>query len=197
MVFLMDRCEALPAQYPDIPGMVGDSPSIHHLKSILFPIAQSDATVLITGETGTGKEIVARAIHYQGARKAFPFIPLNCGALPDSLFENELFGHAQGAYTDAKGTVNGVLTEAEKGTLFLDEIDSLSLCSQVKILRLLQEKEYRPLGSAKIVKADVRLIAATNKNLVQLVETKKFRGGLILSFKCFAHGDTSLKGKIG
>ena len=162
----------------EIPGLVGDSPSIRDLKGIIVPIAQSDATVLIMGETGTGKEVVARAVHYQSRRKAFPFIPLNCGALPDELFENELFGHERGAYTDAKGISKGVLGEAENGTLFLDEVDSLSLRAQVKVLRLLQEKEYRPLGSSKTIKTNIRLISATNKDLFQLIQTNKFREDL-------------------
>jgi transcriptional regulator with PAS, ATPase and Fis domain len=141
-------------------------------------LAASDATVLINGETGTGKELVARALHYSGPRCNGPFVPCNCGALPDHLFENELFGHAPGAYTDARREQKGLLAIANGGTLFLDEIDSLSLSGQVKLLRLLQDKEYRPLGSAQLHHADVRIIAATNVKLTDLVAKKSFREDL-------------------
>ena len=141
-------------------------------------LAASDATVLIHGETGTGKELVARALHYSGRRRNGPFVPCNCGALPDHLFENELFGHAAGAYTDARGEQKGLLAIANGGTLFLDEIDSLSLSGQVKLLRLLQDKEYRPLGSSQLHHADVRIMAATNVKLADLVAKKAFREDL-------------------
>ena len=141
-------------------------------------LAAVDATILINGETGTGKELVARALHYGGQRRNGPFVPCNCGALPDYLFENELFGHAQGAYTDARAEQKGLLAIAEGGTLFLDEIDSLSLNGQVKLLRLLQDREYRPLGSAQIHRADVRIMAATNVKLTDLVAQKLFRQDL-------------------
>jgi len=141
-------------------------------------LAAVDATVLINGETGTGKELVARALHYGGRRRNGPFVPCNCGALPDHLFENELFGHAPGAYTDARLEQKGLLAIADGGTLFLDEIDSLSLNGQVKLLRLLQDREYRPLGSAQIHHADVRIMAATNVTLADLVAQKLFREDL-------------------
>jgi DNA-binding NtrC family response regulator len=134
--------------------------------------------VLIAGETGTGKELVARAIHYQSPRQGKPFIPVNCGALPDHLFENELFGHTKGAYTDASSPEKGLVAEAEAGTLFLDEVDTLSASAQVKLLRFLQNREYRPLGSSKSITADVRILAATNADLRQQVQTKRFREDL-------------------
>jgi len=131
--------------------------------------------VLICGETGSGKELFARAIHYQGPRRSKPFIPVNCGALPDHLFENELFGHNKGAFTDASSAEQGLVAEAEGGTLFLDEVDALSPSAQIKLLRFLQDGEYRPLGSARSLFADVRVIAATNCDLGEKVRLKQFR----------------------
>lgn len=133
---------------------------------------------MIYGETGTGKELIARAIHYNSHRHGKPFIPVNCGALPDHLIENELFGHAKGAFTDASTAEKGLIAEAEGGALFLDEVDTLSSSAQIKLLRFLQDKEYRHLGSSKSRGADVRVIAATNSNLWYLVETKRFREDL-------------------
>jgi DNA-binding NtrC family response regulator len=137
-----------------------------------------DATVLITGETGTGKDLFARAVHYQSARTSKPFVPVNCAALPDHLVENELFGHSKGAFTDAGLDHKGLLAEADGGTLFLDEINSLSLLAQGKLLRFLQDREYRPLGSNKSRTSDVRIIAASNTDLKELVGQKLFRADL-------------------
>jgi DNA-binding NtrC family response regulator len=141
-------------------------------------LAGSDATVLITGETGTGKELFARGIHYHSARKGMPFIPVNCGALPDQLFENELFGHARGAFTSAFSQQRGLVAEAEGGTLFLDEVEALSSAAQAKLLRFLQDRVYRPLGSSKSKVGSVRILAATNANLWNEVEGKRFREDL-------------------
>jgi len=141
-------------------------------------LAQSKAPVVISGETGSGKELLARAIHYQSARKSKPFIPVNCGALPDDLFENELFAHVKGAYTNASTNEKGLIAEAEGGTLLLDEVDALSPAAQIKLLRFLQSGEYRPLGSSRAVVADVRTIAATNTDLGRSVELKLFREDL-------------------
>jgi DNA-binding NtrC family response regulator len=138
----------------------------------------NDAPVLFNGETGTGKELCARVIHLLSKRHAGPFIPVDCGALPDHLFENELFGHVRGAYTDARSDQKGLVALAERGTLFLDEIDSLSLTAQSKVLRLLQERTFRPLGSDQFRQANVRIIAATNRHLQVLVEQKAFRSDL-------------------
>jgi DNA-binding NtrC family response regulator len=141
-------------------------------------LAQSKAPVVISGETGSGKELFARAIHYQSSRRSKPFIPVNCGALPDDLFENELFGHVKGAYTNASSAEHGLIAEAEGGTLFLDEVDALSAAAQIKLLRFLQSGEYRALGSARSSLADVRIIAATNTDLTRRVELKLFREDL-------------------
>ncbi len=138
-------------------------------------LARSNSPVLITGETGTGKEMCARAIHHLGRRRNLPFIPVDCGAFPDHLFENEMFGHARGAFTDAHRDQRGVIAMAEGGTLFLDEIDSLSQSSQAKLLRFLQERSYRPLGSDKFVRADVNVLTATNRDLDRMVRENRFR----------------------
>ncbi len=158
--------------------MVGESPAfLEEIRKIPL-VARCEATVLISGETGTGKELCARAIHYLGLRAGKPFIPVNCGAIHGELIERELFGHMKGAYTGADSSQPGLVEEAEGGTLFLDEIDCLPLASQVKLLRLLQEKEYRPIGSAKSRRADVRVITATNIDLGRAMHEGKFRQDL-------------------
>ncbi len=141
-------------------------------------VARSDGRILITGETGTGKEMCARAIHYLSPRAARPFVPVNCGAIPVELVENELFGHERGAYTGANSTYHGLIHEAEGGTLFLDEIDCLPLLAQTKLLRFLQEHEYRPLGSSRVRRADVRIIAASNVDLEEAVREGRVRRDL-------------------
>jgi two-component system, NtrC family, response regulator GlrR len=159
-------------------ALVGESESFVRAIKNIPPLAQSDATVLICGETGTGKELFARAIHYHSPRRNKPFIPVNCAALPDHLFENELFGHVKGAFTDATSSEKGVIAEAEGGTLILDEVDTLSPAAQAKLLRFLQSGEYRPLGSSRSVTASVRIIAATNTDLFDRVKAKLFREDL-------------------
>jgi len=141
-------------------------------------VAKCGASVLISGETGTGKELYARAIHYLSLRSSKPLIPVNCGAMPSELIEDELFGHERGAFTGATSSVGGLLQEAEGGTVFLDEIDCLPLPAQSKLLRFLQEKEYRPLGSTKVRKADVRVIAASNADFDEAIATEKIRRDL-------------------
>ena len=159
-------------------GLVGESPAFLAVIRRALDVAHTDATILLSGETGTGKELVARAIHYGSFRQAKPFIPVNCGALPDHLVENELFGHAKGAYTDAAAAEKGLVAEAEEGTLFLDEVDTLSASAQVKLLRFLQDRQYRPLGGARSLHANVRIIAATNVDLWHQVQQKCFRDDL-------------------
>ena len=161
-----------------IQKIIGKNPAFISEINKLPLIAKCNVCVLITGETGTGKEIIARTIHYLSPRADKPFVPVNCGAIPNDLVENELFGHEKGAFTGAMFSHRGLITEASGGTLFLDEVDSLPLISQVKLLRFLQDKEYRSLGSVKTLKADVRIIAASNHNLDELVQAEKFRPDL-------------------
>jgi PAS domain S-box-containing protein len=151
---------------------------IHDIFNILPDIAESDSTVLIQGASGTGKELFAKAIHHLSRRKEKPFIKVNCGALPDTLLESELFGYVKGAFTDAKKDKLGRFALANEGTIFLDEVGDMSPSLQVKLLRVLQEKEYEPLGSTSSRKTDVRIIAASNKDLSKLVNEDKFRDDL-------------------
>jgi two-component system, NtrC family, response regulator GlrR len=158
--------------------MIGESASfLSEIKKIPL-LAKSGAIVLITGETGTGKELCARAIHYLSPRSRSPFMPINCGAIPVELVENELFGHEKGAFTGASETRSGLIAEAEGGTIFLDEVDCLPLAAQVKLLRFLQEKEYRPLGSKKMKKADVRVLAAMNVDPQEAIAAGRLRQDL-------------------
>lgn len=145
--------------------LIGESPAFVEETKKIPVLARSDTSVLISGETGTGKEMVARAIHYLSPRAGKSFVPVNCGAIPVELLENELFGHKSGAFTGAAGARDGLIREAEQGTIFLDEINCLPLLAQVKLLRFLQNKEYRPLGSTRVLTGDVRIIAASNANL--------------------------------
>lgn len=159
-------------------SLVGECPEFVKALEKIPAFAAAEATVLILGETGSGKELFARGVHYCSGRQKGPFVPVNCGALPEQLFENELFGHARGAYTDARTNVEGLLAVAARGTLFLDEVDGLALSSQVKLLRLLQNREYRPLGSTKTQTADVRIVAAMNGNPERLLAEGKLREDL-------------------
>ena len=158
--------------------IIGESPAFVSALRCLPKVAGVTASVLVSGETGTGKEVFARAIHYLGPRKSQPFVPVNCGAIPSDLVENELFGHERGAYTGATGAGKGLLAVAEGGTLFLDEINALPLASQVKLLRFIQEKEYRALGSIVTRHSDVRTVAAANIDLSKAVQDGDFRQDL-------------------
>lgn len=157
---------------------VGEHPAFREAIRALPLLAKSELPVMIAGPTGTGKELCARAIHQLSKRRSFPFIALDCGAIPEHLFENELFGHARGAFTDAHADQKGLIALANGGTLFLDEVDSLSLGAQAKLLRFLQERTYRPLGSDRFVKADVNVIAATNRDIERSVRERQFRSDL-------------------
>ena len=158
--------------------IVGESLAFVALIRQIPAIARYDVNLLVLGETGTGKEVFARAIHYCSQRAGKPFIPVNCGAIPVDLLENEFFGHESGAFTSANSCRRGVIKEADGGTLFLDEVDSLSPLAQVKLLRFLQDGQFRPLGSTSICSADVRVIAASNANLAEALETGRFRKDL-------------------
>lgn len=158
--------------------IIGKSPLIQQLFAILPDIAESDSAVLIQGPSGTGKELFARAIHNISNHKDGPYVAINCGALPDNLLESELFGYVKGAFTDAKMDKPGRFARAEGGTLFLDEIGELPLAVQVKLLRVLQDGEYEPLGATQPLKANVRIIAATNQDLLQLLSEGRFREDL-------------------
>jgi DNA-binding NtrC family response regulator len=160
-------------------GLIGKSPAFLQTLSRIPLAARTNTPVLIVGETGTGKELIARAIHDSSTRRDSAFIPVDCASIPDHLFENELFGHARGAFTDARNDQKGLVGIANGGTLFLDEIDSLSLGAQAKLLRFLQERTYRPLGSDAFLRANVKILTATNKNLNALVETEQFRSDLL------------------
>lgn len=170
---------------PDEGGgeLLGASPAFLATLSQLRRIASSEAPLLIEGETGSGKELVARAVHYRGTRRAGPFVPVNCGALPDHLVEAELFGHERGAFTDAKTARRGLVAQADKGTLFLDEVDTLSTKAQVTLLRFLQDQHFRPLGSSHELRCDVRVIAATNQPLSAMVQDGRFRCDLLYRLK--------------
>jgi two-component system response regulator GlrR len=158
--------------------IIGSSPAIRGVLDLVSIAANNDITVLVQGESGTGKELVARAIHYTGARAAHPFITVNCGAVPETLMEDELFGHVRGAFTGAHGEKRGVFEESSGGTLFLDEIGDLYPSCQVKLTRVLQEREVRRLGDTRTRRVDVRVIAATNKDLQHEVQQRRFREDL-------------------
>ena len=158
--------------------IISKSPAMRRLFSILPEVAQSESTVILQGESGTGKELFCRAIHSLSSRANGPFIAINCGALPDTLLESELFGHVAGAFTDAKKSRQGRFAMAEGGTLFLDEIGDISPALQVRLLRVIEERCYEPLGSSKTLKTDVRIIAAANKDLAELVNDGSFRKDL-------------------
>ncbi len=158
--------------------LVGEAPAFRRSVARLPAIARADATVLVSGETGTGKELVARAIHYLSPRGSGPFTAVNCGSLPDTLLEDELFGHERGAYTDARESRQGLLRFTSNGTLLLDEVDSLTPRAQVALLRVLQDRSFRALGSSLEQSADVRVIAASNVDLSALVERGLFRPDL-------------------
>jgi len=167
--------------------MIGESAAFQQMLETIVRVAYCpDATVLIHGETGTGKELVARAIHHLSARSSFPFVAVNCGALPDTLAENELFGHQPGAFTGAAKSTVGLLLQAHRGTLFLDEIDSLPAKAQVALLRFLQDGSFRPLGSSKEERVDVRIVAASNRRLEREVHAGRFRQDLFYRLNLIA-----------
>ena len=168
--------------YP-VAGMVGDSDAMKQVFARIEKVAPTDSTVLIYGESGTGKELVARAIHEQGARKSIPLVTMNCAAIPDSLIESELFGYEKGAFTGAEKSTQGLIESADNGTLFLDEVAELSPSAQAGLLRVLQEGELRRLGSTKTKRVNVRVLAATHRDLVARVDEGLFRDDLLYRLK--------------
>jgi transcriptional regulator with GAF, ATPase, and Fis domain len=158
--------------------MIGDSPAMQHIKEMIDKVAPTDARVLITGKNGTGKELVARWLHEKSNRSGYPFVEVNCAAIPSELIESELFGHEKGAFTSAHKQRKGKFEQANGGTIFLDEIGDMSLSAQAKVLRALQENKISRVGSDKEIKVDVRVIAATNKNLNDEIKEAKFREDL-------------------
>jgi Nif-specific regulatory protein len=168
-----------------ITNIIGNSNKMREVFQMISQVSKSNATVLIRGESGTGKELVANAIHYNSLRSKSPFVKVNCAALPSNLIESELFGHEKGAFTGAIRQKRGKFELAHKGTVFLDEIGSIGMDVQVKLLRVLQEKEFERVGGYETIKADVRIMAATNKNLEQAVEEETFRGDLYYRLNVF------------
>ena len=158
--------------------MIGHNPAMRRVLETIQRVASSSCTVLVTGESGTGKELVVAALHDASPRTGKPLVTVNCGAIPENLIESELFGHARGAFTGAHATRQGHVAAAEGGTLFLDEVGELPLQVQVKLLRLLQQREYSMVGDSRVVKSDVRIVAATNRDLEVEVEARRFREDL-------------------
>lgn len=177
-------------------ALVGNSPAIQSVRSFIERVARTDATVLILGETGTGKEVVARNIHYHSERRNKPFVAVNCGAIPADLLESELFGHEKGAFTGAISARQGRFEMAEGGTLFLDEIGDMPLMMQVKLLRVLQERTFERVGSNKSMSTDVRIIAATHRNLEEMIDDGKFREDLFYRLNVFPIDMPSLQNRI-
>lgn len=172
-------------EHQQIDSLIGDSPSFRRVLQAIDSVRESNATILLTGESGTGKEMVARAIHKHGNRADKPFVAVNCAAIPEGLLESEMFGHRKGAFTGAVTDRIGRFQQADKGTLFLDEIGEMPLALQAKILRALQERVIEPVGDPRERKVDVRVIAATNKNLLEAVANKEFREDLYYRLNVF------------
>jgi len=178
-------------------GLIGESDALQEVWVAIEKAAASQATVLITGESGTGKELVARAIHYSSLRASAPFVPINCGGIPENLLESELFGYVKGAFTGATETRAGFFQTAEGGTIFLDEISETSLSMQVKLLRVLQDKEVFLVGARQHQKVDVRIIAATNKDLLTLVKKDEFREDLYYRLNVITIDIPPLRDRVG
>jgi transcriptional regulator with GAF, ATPase, and Fis domain len=167
---------AVPGEPPLVEGMIGTSPQMRAVYELTRRVAASSATVLLTGETGTGKELIARAVHLLSPRSTGPFIRVNCGALAESLLESELFGHVKGAFTSANENRTGRFEAAHGGTVFLDEINSVSHKLQVKLLRVLQEHEFEREGDTRTIRVDCRIVAATKRDLRDEIVEGRFRG---------------------
>jgi DNA-binding NtrC family response regulator len=190
-----DPSRPQPGERGDAASILGTSPEIVEVRRHIEKIARADASVLIQGETGSGKELAARSIHQHSRRAAAPFVAVNCGAVPDGLIETEFFGHGKGAFTDAKEARPGVIAQAQSGTLFLDETDTLSPKAQVTLLRFLQDLRYRPVGTTREIWSDLRVIAASNQDLYALVEAGRFRRDLLYRLNIFELWIPPLRGR--
>jgi formate hydrogenlyase transcriptional activator len=182
---------AIPFESPN--ELIGSSHGLRQVMNSIQMVARTDSAVLIQGETGTGKELVAKAVHQESLRKHGPYIKVNCAAMPGGLLESELFGHERGAYTGALTQTTGRFQLAHTGTLFLDEIGDLPLELQPKLLRVLQEQEFERLGSTRTIRVDVRIVAATNQDLFQMVQERRFRADLFYRLNVFPIGIPSLR----
>ena len=181
VTYLRDELE----RFHPFKKIIGEDKRMKEIYELMQTIADSDGSILIQGESGTGKELVARAIHKHGSRRQQPFVVINCAAIPATLMESEIFGHNKGAFTGASRTKIGKLEIADKGIVFLDDVDTFDIGMQAKLLRVIQEKEFERLGSTKVIKIDVRFIAASNKNLERLVEREEFREDLFYRLNVF------------
>ncbi|TQV77010.1 sigma-54-dependent Fis family transcriptional regulator [Aliikangiella marina] len=177
--------------------LIGDTPIMKQLKQTILKLARSQAPVFINGESGTGKELVAKLIHYKGPRADAPFVPVNCGAIPSELMESEFFGHKKGSFTGAISDKKGLFQSADGGTLFLDEIAELPIAMQVKLLRAIQEKSVRPVGGESEIPINVRILSASHKNLLELVEKEAFRQDLFYRINVIELSVPSLKERAG
>ena len=175
--------------------VVGESKKMKVIMAQVIQAAKTDSNIYIFGESGTGKELIAKNLHVASPRKDFPFLAINCAAIPETLLESELFGYEEGAFTGATRRKKGIFTMAHKGTLFLDEISEMSSAMQVKLLRILETKEFHPLGSEKIAKVDVRIIVASNKNLRGRGRKRYFPQGPLLPHPCYSYQASSSQGK--
>jgi len=182
---MMQRTALLPANAA-LPNLIGQSEKIRDVCRRIGQVAPTDSTVLIQGESGTGKELAAAAIHFHSRRADQPFIKVNCAALPESLIESELFGHVRGAFTGAVRDRRGRFAEADGGTILLDEIGSMPLASQARLLRVLQEKEFEPVGASSTIKIDVRVVASCNLDLATAVRAEIFREDLFYRLNVFS-----------
>ena len=182
---LRNPCEQPLDNAVSISGLVGSSLAIQNVRRLIAQVADKEVTILITGESGTGKEVVARNLHLNSVRAKQPFVAINCGAIPRELLESELFGHEKGAFTGAVTAREGRFELAEGGTLFLDEIGDMPLNMQVKLLRVLQERKFERVGGVKTISTDVRIIAATHKNLEQMIADGEFREDLYYRINVF------------